>query len=265
MTRDDSFPDADNAENFDEESESNKRPGCLVKIAVLIVLVAFIAISMPNYPLLLSDRLNFLDDNRALFNDEIVQKCKPAVVLIEASVQKGFMESSVRSGTGFNIAPIGIIVTNLHIVEDSTRIEIVFGDGQTFSSNQYIQVPGEDIAIIALEGEALPYLDLDRAEPVEVGDKVTIIGNPQGFQKISQRGVVTGFVRTKSQLPVMAIDIKINSGNSGSPVINDRSQVVGVIFAHTELKEGQELATRALAIPVYNLPIPGTYLPPSDG
>mgnify|MGYP000889095282 CR=1 FL=1 len=241
-------------EQDENEIKDKRKSGCLVKIIALIILLTFLAISVPNFPYLLSDKLNFLDQNKILKEDEIVRQCKPAVVSIEATVKSELPNTSVKRGTGFNISPTGTIITNQHIVADTGTITIRFGDGTKYYSKQYEAIPGVDLAIIKIEGENLPTIALNTNDRVQNGDTVTIIGNPLGFGKISQRGEVGKFYRLEdSQAEVFDINIAINPGNSGSPVIDNSSQAVGIIFASTKLEINGEEELRALAIPVQAL------------
>lgn len=242
-------------EQFEDEIVGTKEPSYFRKFVALLIILAFIAISVPNFPYLLSDKLNFLDQNRALKEDDIVQRCKPAVVSIEAMVTNGLLNTEVKRGTGFNISPTGTIITNQHIVANASTITIRFGDGTMYYSKQYEVIPDVDIAIIQLEGNNLPTIALNLKDRVQSGETVTIIGNPLGFEKISQRGEVGRFYSIKNSLTqVFDINIPINPGNSGSPVIDNQSKVVGIVFASTNIDINGKSELRALAIPVQVLP-----------
>jgi S1-C subfamily serine protease len=114
-----------------------------------------------------------------------------------------------------------------------------------------------DIAIVKVGGDLhdLPALEINREDRLQADDTVTIIGNPLGFEKISQRGSVGGFHRrADSSSPVFDVAVPINPGNSGSPVINGRAQAVGIVFASTNMEIDGRSVTRALAYPVQVLP-----------
>ena len=242
-------------EQSENETTGSRKSGCLLKIVALLILLAFAVISLPNFPYLFSDQLKFIDQNKILITDEIVQRCKPAVVSIEAVVKDEFSAARVYRGTGFNISPTGKIITNQHIVANASRITVRFEDGREYSSVQYEVVPGMDIAVIQLEASDLPALALNRTDWVQEGDTLTIIGNPLGYDYIAQRGQAGQYHKiSEGQILVFDIDITINPGNSGSPVINSQMQVVGVIFASADIKINNKEEPRALAIPLQSIP-----------
>lgn len=251
--KDDEIVDEETSEEeFDDEIE--RKPNYFKKVVALLILLAFIAMSVPNLPYLFSSKLNFLEQNTALKEDEIVQLCKPAVVSIEATVINQLFTSEVKRGTGFNISPTGTIITNEHIVANASTITIRFGDGTVYYSKEYEVIPDVDIAIIQIEGKDLPTIELNLRNRVQSGETVTIIGNPLGFEKISQRGEVGSFYGIKdSVIPVFDINIPINPGNSGSPVIDNQAKAVGIVFASSNVEVNGGLELRALAIPVHVL------------
>lgn len=254
--KDDELIDEDiGEEESEDEIVDAKNPGYFRKFVALLILLAFIAMSVPNFPYLLSDTLNFLDQNTALKEDDIVQRCKPAVVSIEAIVTNELLTPEVKRGTGFNISPTGTIITNQHIVANASTITIRFGDGTVYYSKQFEVIPNVDIAVIKIEGSDLPTIALNMKDSVQSGETVTIIGNPLGYERISQRGEVGRFYSMKNSLTqIFDINIPINPGNSGSPVIDNQAKVVGIVFASTNIEKDGESELRALAIPVQVLP-----------
>lgn len=245
-------------ENLDGEYRLKYRPGRWFKFSAVLVLIAFVFFSSPELTYFLTDKFGFLEQNRVLRDDEIVQMCKPAVVSIEAVDASNSIKASIKTGTGFNIDPSGIIITNQHIVSGAGTITIAFDSGEKFYANQFDVLPGYDVAVITLNGSSLPSINLNQKDRPKAGDIVTIIGNPLGFQKIAQRGKVLGYRENTSELvPDMVVELPINPGNSGSPVINAKAQAIGIIYASSSLDSNGQSEPIALAIPAQvlkNLP-----------
>jgi len=211
-----------------EEIRSGKKRGCLIKATALLTVFIFLIFSLPDLSSFITVKTGFLKENGILLKDEVVKQCRPAVVSVKVDVKGG----TARQGTGFNISPQGFIVTNEHVVDQAELITIEFADGMKYYSNGYDKIEGYDLALVRIKGQNLPYLLLNRSDEESTGDSVTIIGNPLGYVRIAQRGQVGQYYNSKDNAsPVFDIGVEVNPGNSGSPVIDNKGQVVGVIFA----------------------------------
>ena len=234
----------------DEElAQAPRKKRWSFKIVALLIILGFAAISFPELKFILSNQLDFLAGNQNLTTDEIVKRAKPAVVSIEATVWDGPFRS-VQQGTGFSISPQGKIITNHHVVSGSKQIKISFGDGRVFYSDSFTAIKGVDLATIELHSYNLPAIPIDKKAP-QSGEQVTIIGNPLGLEKIAQRGEVGQYhLNSDNQTSIFDINVPANPGNSGSPVLNDRGRVIGVVFASSQMENNGHTEIHALAIPI---------------
>lgn len=138
----------------------------------------------------------------------------------------------MAAGSGFLISADGYVVTNNHVVEDATKVTVVFEDG----SEQVAEVVGTDertdLAVLKIEGENLPFVGFEGDEqPSRVGDWVVAVGNPFGLGGTVTVGVISGAGRDiggSSYGDFLQIDAAVNTGNSGGPAFNANGEVVGV-------------------------------------
>lgn len=238
-------------EEYEEDSTTaGKKPGWLFKTLAVIVVIAFAGFSMPHFSYLFTEPPGSLDQNQGLKNDELVIKSKPAIVYIEVVDTTRPLKVATHQGTGFNLDESGKIITNRHVLESSSLIIVSFANGDRFFAAGYEEIPGYDLAVINLESRGLPYLQLETFLPAAKGDTVTVIGNPLGLSQISQRGKVGTYRRTRSNAsPVFELEFPISQGSSGSPVLNTKGKVVGIVFANIAGTDGETTDRYGLAIP----------------
>jgi S1-C subfamily serine protease len=164
----------------------------------------------------------------------IIGEAEPAVVAI--TVGDGPGTGNGGAGTGFVISPDGFIVTNNHVVEGETRIEAAFTNGDTMSAEIVGRDPSVDLAVLKVNGNDLPSLDLGDSDAAQVGDEVLAIGNAlalEGGLSVTE-GIISGTNRTiepdtgAALVGMLQTDAAINPGNSGGPLIDADGKVIGV-------------------------------------
>lgn len=142
--------------------------------------------------------------------------------------------SQNAQGSGFVFDDEGHIVTNAHVVEESSRIEINFLDGTTHNARVVGTDPYTDLAVLKVGKEGLKPLELANSQDVEVGQPAVAIGNPFGLRSSMTAGIISQkgrSLRTQggfSTPNVLQTDAAINPGNSGGPLLNAQGEVVGV-------------------------------------
>ena len=139
---------------------------------------------------------------------------------------------TVRSmGSGFIINPAGYIVTNNHVVDGATEIQVKIDDGRELPGKVVGRDPRTDLALLKVEATGLPVIPLGDSSQLQVGEPVMAIGNPFGLERTVTTGIVSATGRVIGQGPYddfIQTDASINPGNSGGPLINARGQAVGI-------------------------------------
>lgn len=165
----------------------------------------------------------------------------------------------LATGTGFVIDE-HTLVTNRHVIEDTSHLEISTYDGHTVEATAARSTTAADIAIIRIE-ETLPVAaQLATLDP-RTGDAITVIGYPGGGRLTTTSGIVLGNVQDPlngSVGSVLGTTAQVEPGSSGSPVLNSDGEVVGVIYAKNDVEQSfmipvstlvQLLAQESLLIP----------------
>ena len=135
-------------------------------------------------------------------------------------------------GSGVIVDPSGIALTNAHVVEGASEIEIVTADGKKHRARVLGADAKSDVAALRVVGEgSFPAARLGDSDSLEVGDWVLAIGSPFGFTQTVTAGIVSAKGRTLGQGPFddfIQTDAAINPGNSGGPLVNLQGEVVGI-------------------------------------
>ncbi len=199
-------------------------------------------------------------ETRRVVNEEneviqAVEKSSPSVVAIGVSrrVVNPFDPYAIPKnenstiGTGFVVSDKGIIVTNKHVVADTTtKYTVVTKDDQKYDVKKIYRDPNLDLAIVQVDGSNLKALELGDSSKLKVGQNAIAIGNALGrFTNTVTTGIISGLGRkvvagdpfggsTESLDDLIQTDAAINPGNSGGPLLNSAGQVIGVNVATTE-------------------------------
>jgi serine protease Do len=141
-------------------------------------------------------------------------------------------ERQQGAGSGFIISPDGQILTNSHVVGDADRVTVKLNDGREFTAKTIGTDPPSDIAVIKIDAQNLPVLQLGDSDAMEVGDWVIAAGNPFGLTETITVGVVSAKGRSRLGIAdfedFIQTDAAINPGNSGGPLINLQGEAIGV-------------------------------------
>ena len=192
---------------------------------------------------------------------ELVERVAPAVVKINVSFsgesalksqpyggnlpdifrelleqQRNFRErpDRVSMGSGFVISSDGYIITNHHVVERATKIQVSFADRREFEAKMVGTDRRSDLALLKINGNDLPTLEFATENDLRVGAWVLAIGSPFGLDYSVTAGIVSAMGRSipternENYVPFIQTDVAINPGNSGGPLFDLSGKVVGI-------------------------------------
>jgi S1-C subfamily serine protease len=176
--------------------------------------------------------------------NQIYERAAPGVVRVNRNTNSTSTFSDPSGlGSGFVIDKTGHIVTNYHVVEGASEVNVSFSNRDTVRAEIVGTDPSTDLAVLRVEtsANALTPLPLGNSDKVRVGDPVVAIGNPFGLDRTVTSGIVSALQRLITAPNSFAIDhviqtdAPINPGNSGGPLLNARGQVIGV---NTQIETG---------------------------
>jgi serine protease Do len=147
-------------------------------------------------------------------------------------------------GSGVIVSKDGYILTNNHVVEEADELKVALQDGREFTAKVIGRDPKSDVAVIKIQADNLPRLDMADSDKTEVGDVVLAIGNPFGIGQTVTMGIVSATGRATMGLDYedfIQTDAAINPGNSGGALIDTEGRLVGVntaIFSQSGGNQG---------------------------
>jgi serine protease Do len=169
----------------------------------------------------------------ALSPRELAQRSLPSTVSLRCP-------SSV--GSGFFVAA-DLILTNAHVLcPASPSIDVVLSDGRHLAGTVLRSDSRIDLGLVQVAGSGATPLPLGDVAQMAVGDKVMMIGSPVGLEFTVHEGSVSSLARSVEGVAYVQLDAKVNPGNSGGPLIDDRGRVVAVVTLKHQGAEGIGLA-----------------------
>lgn len=156
------------------------------------------------------------------------------------------------AGSGVIISNDGYIVTNNHVIDKSSEIEVTLNDKRTFKAKLIGTDPNTDIALIKIDAKDLPVIAFGNSDQLKVGEWVLAVGNPFNLASTVTAGIVSAKARsidilnTKMKIEsFIQTDAAVNPGNSGGALVNTRGELVGInaaIASRTGSYEGYSFA-----------------------
>ncbi len=168
----------------------------------------------------------------ALTVKQVSEKVRASVVGVTCQSSANFSSSSV--GSGIIMSEDGYIITNNHVIEGMTTIQVVLDNGETYDARLIGSDSRSDLAVIKVNATGLKAAEFGDSDKLEQGDPAIAIGNPAGLQL--QNTVTYGIISAINRdiivedrtMTLIQTDASINPGNSGGPLVNEFGQVIGI-------------------------------------
>jgi len=193
----------------------------------------------------------------------IADRLEPAVVDINTEIQGSLGQTGRGAGTGMLVSSSGEVLTNNHVIEGATKIEVsITGRSGTYEATVVGADPTDDVALLQVQGvSGLPTVTLGDSSNLVLGQQVVAIGNAlgQGGSPSVTEGTISALERSitvggglagaEHLTGLIQMDAPIQPGDSGGPLVDSSGQVVGMITAASRSDFGQSSSSLGFAIP----------------
>ncbi len=163
----------------------------------------------------------------------------PTVVNIQSKVKGDFdvwgMDGGKSSGSGVIIAKEGYIITNRHVIDNASSIQVTLADNREFKADLIGQDPSTDLALLKIRANNLPSIVFGNSDSLQIGEWVLAVGNPFNLSSTVTAGIVSAKGRSIDILDdayriesFIQTDAVVNPGNSGGALVNTRGDLVGI-------------------------------------
>jgi serine protease Do len=157
---------------------------------------------------------------------QILYKVKPAMV-------------SVNDASGWIYEASGIIVTNNHVVAGAQSITVQLNNGKTYTPVSIKTDPASDLAVLKIDAERLPTLQIGDTSQAKVGDLVVAIGNVNGKGIVASDGSISSLgVQGSYYSNIIETTAELNAGSSGGALVNMAGEIIGITFRKSPGPEG---------------------------
>jgi len=217
------------------------------KLIVMVAAIALLLTAVTGYMWVdrgTNPNSNTASASASLYSEDTVvaiyQNVSPAVVEIKVTQQATSALGSYNQeaqGSGFLVDNQGHILTNNHVVDQTTSVEVVLGNGKDVEAKVIGTDAADDLALIQIDASAtsgITPVTLGDSDAVKPGQMAIAIGNPYGLDDSITVGVISGLDRTLTSSvgrPITGLlqtDAAINPGNSGGPLLNSQGEVIGI-------------------------------------
>lgn len=151
-----------------------------------------------------------------------------------------FKQYGAGAGSGVIVSSKGYIVTNNHVIENASEIQVILNDNSKYDAKVIGADPSTDIAVLKIEGENFPAIPIGNSDELKIGEWVLAVGNPFNLTSTVTAGIVSAKARninllsernTQDVVPIESFiqtDAAVNPGNSGGALVNTRGELIGI-------------------------------------
>lgn len=174
----------------------------------------------------------------------MLQRAMDSIVAVrtvrdESRFDSYFAPEVGAQGSGVVVRSDGIVLTNAHVIEGASRIEITTADGdQTLDATVVGTDAAHDLAVLKVDSDELTAISVGSSDALELGDSVVALGFPLGLGPTATQGIVSGLDRTiqvsdgpfdaRELTGLLQTDAAINPGNSGGALVDANGRLVGI-------------------------------------
>ena len=177
------------------------------------------------------------DPSTPLPTSEIARRVTPTVVSIE---------TATGQGSGVIVDPSGVVVSNLHVIQGETQVELTLYNGDIYDDIAVVDIDQRrDLVLLKIKAFNLNSAILGDSDLVEVGEDVVLLGSPQGLDLTLSEGVISAFRDSGNGYRLIQTSAPASAGSSGGGMFNAYGELVGIVTSQT--REGQNLN---FAVPV---------------
>jgi S1-C subfamily serine protease len=141
-------------------------------------------------------------------------------------------QTQIGTGSGVIITEDGYIVTNNHVIQDATEIEVTLNNNKSYKAKLVGTDSKMDVALLKVDAdEKLPYVVFGDSDAIKVGEWVLAVGNPYNLNSTVTAGIVSAKARNLSNNSIQSFiqtDAAVNPGNSGGALVNTRGELIGI-------------------------------------
>ncbi|MBI3027008.1 trypsin-like peptidase domain-containing protein [Candidatus Woesearchaeota archaeon] len=139
------------------------------------------------------------------------------------------IKTNMGQGSGAIIDAKGYIVTNVHVINDASKIKATTYSGNSYDVTALVGYDsGADIAVLKISAPDLRAINFGDSDEVKAGEKVIAAGNPAGLSFTVTEGIVSALRAGPNNIKYIQTDVPINPGNSGGPLINIKGEIIGI-------------------------------------